>query len=246
MIRYTLRCDRDHEFEAWFRSSGDYDRAVAARATCAARSAARAGREGADGAGRRRRRRTSARRRRCTLAARRPAPAGAAARRCASSARRSSRTPTMSATTSPRRRARSTTTRSSRAASMARRPARKRRRSPTMASSSSRCRPSRRPELAMALVVITGANRGIGLALARGLHEARRRGDRGLPQILAGAERPGVEVIDGVEVSQRRRRRGLARRSAGQPSTCSINNAGIHRTDGFGHIGWTASASSSR
>jgi hypothetical protein len=30
MIRYALRCDRDHGFEAWFRSSGDYDRSVAA------------------------------------------------------------------------------------------------------------------------------------------------------------------------------------------------------------------------
>ena len=30
MIRYALRCDRDHEFEAWFRSSGDYDRAATA------------------------------------------------------------------------------------------------------------------------------------------------------------------------------------------------------------------------
>lgn len=31
MIRYTLRCDRDHEFEMWFRSSGDYDRAAKAK-----------------------------------------------------------------------------------------------------------------------------------------------------------------------------------------------------------------------
>jgi len=30
MIRYALRCDREHEFEAWFRSSGDYDRAAKA------------------------------------------------------------------------------------------------------------------------------------------------------------------------------------------------------------------------
>lgn len=26
MIRFSLRCDRDHEFEAWFRSSAEYDR----------------------------------------------------------------------------------------------------------------------------------------------------------------------------------------------------------------------------
>ncbi len=30
MILYTLRCDHEHEFEAWFRSSGDYDRAAKA------------------------------------------------------------------------------------------------------------------------------------------------------------------------------------------------------------------------
>jgi hypothetical protein len=30
MIRYTLRCDRDHEFEAWFQSSAAYDRAARA------------------------------------------------------------------------------------------------------------------------------------------------------------------------------------------------------------------------
>ena len=30
MIRYTLRCANAHEFETWFRSIADYDRAVAA------------------------------------------------------------------------------------------------------------------------------------------------------------------------------------------------------------------------
>lgn len=30
MIRYAIRCDKDHEFEAWFRSSADYDRLVEA------------------------------------------------------------------------------------------------------------------------------------------------------------------------------------------------------------------------
>ncbi len=30
MIRYTLRCSKGHEFETWFRSMTDYDRAVAA------------------------------------------------------------------------------------------------------------------------------------------------------------------------------------------------------------------------
>lgn len=30
MIRYSLKCDRDHAFEAWFRSSSDYDRTLKA------------------------------------------------------------------------------------------------------------------------------------------------------------------------------------------------------------------------
>ncbi len=30
MIRYTLTCDRDHEFEAWFASASAYDRAAKA------------------------------------------------------------------------------------------------------------------------------------------------------------------------------------------------------------------------
>ena len=29
MIRYSLRCTKDHEFEAWFRSSADYDKQAA-------------------------------------------------------------------------------------------------------------------------------------------------------------------------------------------------------------------------
>jgi hypothetical protein len=29
MIRYSLRCEKDHEFEAWFRSGDDYDRMAA-------------------------------------------------------------------------------------------------------------------------------------------------------------------------------------------------------------------------
>lgn len=32
MIRYALRCEKEHEFEAWFRSSTEYDRLAAAGA----------------------------------------------------------------------------------------------------------------------------------------------------------------------------------------------------------------------
>lgn len=30
MIRYSLRCDREHRFDSWFGSSGDFDRLTAA------------------------------------------------------------------------------------------------------------------------------------------------------------------------------------------------------------------------
>ena len=33
MIRYSLRCEKDHTFEAWFASSAEYDRLAAAGAT---------------------------------------------------------------------------------------------------------------------------------------------------------------------------------------------------------------------
>ena len=32
MIRYSLHCDKGHEFEAWFRSGADYDRAASVNA----------------------------------------------------------------------------------------------------------------------------------------------------------------------------------------------------------------------
>ena len=36
MIRYTLRCDKDHVFESWFQSSGAFDKlAKAGHLTCA-------------------------------------------------------------------------------------------------------------------------------------------------------------------------------------------------------------------
>ena len=31
MIRYALRCDKDHAFEGWFRSGADYDKLAAAK-----------------------------------------------------------------------------------------------------------------------------------------------------------------------------------------------------------------------
>lgn len=36
MIRYVLRCEKDHEFESWFRSSTDYDTLAAAKGVACA------------------------------------------------------------------------------------------------------------------------------------------------------------------------------------------------------------------
>ena len=36
MIRFALRCEKDHEFEAWFRSGADYDRLAAEKAVACA------------------------------------------------------------------------------------------------------------------------------------------------------------------------------------------------------------------
>ena len=90
----------------------------------------------------------------------------------------------------------------------------------------------------MALIVITGANRGIGLALAE---VYKKRGD----DVIAVCRKSspalkalGVEVIDGVEVSSDAGVARLAGALAGRTVDVLINNAGIHRNDGLGRLNW--------
>src|SRR5262249_43490015 len=76
--------------------------------------------------------------------------------------------------------------------------------------------------------LVTGANRGIGLAFARALS---RRGDRVIATARDSAkarELGGLEVqVEALDVADERSIASLARRLAGEPIDVLINNAGV-------------------
>ncbi|KAF1684644.1 short-chain dehydrogenase [Pseudoxanthomonas broegbernensis] len=79
----------------------------------------------------------------------------------------------------------------------------------------------------MATILITGANRGIGLSLARRL---RARGDEVIAVCRRGGpalEATGAQVVDGVDVSDARTVAALPQRLAGRVLDTLILNAGI-------------------
>jgi NAD(P)-dependent dehydrogenase (short-subunit alcohol dehydrogenase family) len=89
-------------------------------------------------------------------------------------------------------------------------------------------------------VLITGANRGIGLELCRQLNE---RGD----QVTAVCRSPskalqslGVECIDGIDVSDGQSVAALARRLQGRSLDWLINNAGILSREGLSELDFEA------
>jgi NAD(P)-dependent dehydrogenase (short-subunit alcohol dehydrogenase family) len=92
----------------------------------------------------------------------------------------------------------------------------------------------------MARVVITGANRGIGLALVR---ECLRRGDEVIAacrKSSAELDQLGAEVVTGVDVARDEGVTRLARAVDGRPIDILINNAGVYRTDSLGRLDYDA------
>ena len=85
-------------------------------------------------------------------------------------------------------------------------------------------------------VVITGANRGIGLALAR-LYQSR--GDRvfaACRQTSPGLDDIGVEVIKGIDVTREDSLQALQKALRGVTINLLINNAGILNNEKLGDL----------
>ena len=92
----------------------------------------------------------------------------------------------------------------------------------------------------MATVLITGANRGIGLEIAS-QHEAR--GDEVIAvcrRSSPGLETMGVEVVDGIDVTSGESLAGLAGGLQGRRIDRLVNNAGILERDALDDLDFDA------
>jgi NAD(P)-dependent dehydrogenase (short-subunit alcohol dehydrogenase family) len=88
----------------------------------------------------------------------------------------------------------------------------------------------------MARIVVTGANRGIGLALVQ---ECVKRGDGVIAACRTSSpelDSLAVEVVTGIEVSRDDGVAALPRALGGRAVDVLINNAGVHRSDSLGRI----------
>lgn len=94
----------------------------------------------------------------------------------------------------------------------------------------------------MATVLVTGANRGIGFELCRQLAE---RGDDVIAVCRSASDELraiGVEIIDGIDVSDGSAVARLASELGGRSIDVLINNAGILRGETFGRIDYTSNS----
>lgn len=92
----------------------------------------------------------------------------------------------------------------------------------------------------MTTTLITGANRGIGLELARRL---KARGDHVIAVCRKASKELaelGVTIVDDVDVADARGVKRLQAELAGQPIDILINNAGVLLGDAFGELDYDA------
>ncbi|RUO59465.1 SDR family oxidoreductase [Pseudidiomarina insulisalsae] len=82
-------------------------------------------------------------------------------------------------------------------------------------------------------VVITGANRGIGLELAKQFHQRGAQVTAVCRQPSPELEDLGVAIIDGIDVTEADARKLLAERLHDETIDILINNAGILEGDDF-------------
>ncbi len=90
----------------------------------------------------------------------------------------------------------------------------------------------------MATTVVSGANRGIGLELCRLCAE---RGDRVIAlcrQTSTGLDELGVQVEEGIDISDDAVVEVLAERLAGVAIDLLINNAGVLSVETLDHLDW--------
>ena len=88
----------------------------------------------------------------------------------------------------------------------------------------------------MSTILITGCNRGIGLELARQLHD---RGDDVIGVCRNASDdlrAVGVRLIEGIDVSRGNSITELRKALGDTPIDILVNNAGILRRDSFGSI----------
>jgi NAD(P)-dependent dehydrogenase (short-subunit alcohol dehydrogenase family) len=88
----------------------------------------------------------------------------------------------------------------------------------------------------MSIAVVTGANRGIGLELARQLHARRTPVVAVCRRTSPELDALGVRVEQGIDVADSAARAELARRLARDDIALLVNNAGVLRSDSLEQV----------